>query len=125
MFRLPLLFERLLWGVSLISVVFLTLAVVSVLYLISGCKTNIKTVFQLQKRSWCYALASSAALSVATNLLVIPLKYVNASVLYPIQNSAILVLLALLSAVHLKKRIGKFTIVGIVFTLVGVVALGL
>lgn len=59
------------------------------------------------------------------NLLVILLKYVNASVLYPIQNSAILVLLVLLSAVHLKERIGKFTIVGIVFALAGIAALGL
>ena len=92
------------------------------LYLILGCKTNIKTAFQLQKRSWCYALTSSAALSVAMNLLVILLKYVNASVLYPIENSAILVLL---SAVHLKERIGKFTIVGIVFALAGIAALGL
>ena len=110
---------------EMIAVVFLTLAVVSVLYLILGCKTNIKTAFQLQKRSWCYALTSSAALSVAMNLLVILLKYVNASVLYPIQNSAILVLLVLLSAVHLKERIGKFTIVGIVFALAGIAALGL
>ena len=95
------------------------------LYLILGCKTNIKTAFQLQKRSWCYVLASSAALSVAMNLLVILSKYVNASVLCPIQNSAILVLLVLLSAVLLKKGIGKLTIVGIVFALVGIVTLGL
>ena len=110
---------------EMIAVVFLTLAIISVLYLIWGCKTNVKTAFQLQKRSWCYALTSSAALSVAMNLLVILLQFVNASVLYPIQNSAILVLLVLLSAVHLKERIGKFTIVGIVFALAGIAALGL
>lgn len=110
---------------EMIAVVFLTLAVVSVLYLILGCKTNVKSAFQLQKHSWCYALTSSAALSVAMNLLAILLKYVNASVLYPIQNSAILVLLVLLSAVRLKERISTFTIVGIVFALVGIAALGL
>lgn len=110
---------------EMIAVVFVTLAVVSVLYLLLGCKTNVKSAFQLQKRSWCYALTSSAALSVAMNLLVLLLQFVNASVLYPIQNSAILVLLVLLSAVHLKERIGKFTIVGIVFALAGIAALGL
>lgn len=110
---------------EMIAVVFVTLAVVSVLYLLLGCKTNVKSAFQLQKRSWCYALTSSAALSVAMNLLVLLLQFVNASVLYPIQNSAILVLLVLLSAVPLKERIGKFTIVGIVFALAGIAALGL
>lgn len=110
---------------EMIAVVFVTLAVVSVLYLLLGCKTNVKSAFQLQKRSWCYALTSSAALSVAMNLLVLLLQFVNASVLYPIQNSAILVLLVLLSAVHLKERIGKFTIVGIVFASAGIAALGL
>ena len=110
---------------EMIAVVFVTLAVVSVLYLLLGCKTNVKSAVQLQKRSWCYALTSSAALSVAMNLLVLLLQFVNASVLYPIQNSAILVLLVLLSAVHLKERIGKFTIVGIVFALAGIAALGL
>ena len=108
---------------EMIAVVFLTLAVVSVLYLILGCKSNVKTAFQLPKRSWCYALTSSAALSVAMNLLVILLKYVNASVLYPIQNSAILILLVLLSAVHLKEKISKLTIAGIVFALAGIAAL--
>ena len=110
---------------EMIAVVFVTLAVVSVLYLLLGCKTNVKSAFQLQKRSWCYALTSSAALSAAMNLLVLLLQFVNASVLYPIQNSAILVLLVLLSAVPLKERIGKFTIVGIVFALAGIAALGL
>ncbi len=110
---------------EMIAVVFLTLAAVSVLYLIFGCKANVKAAFQLPKRSWCYALSSSAALSAAMNLLVILLKYVNASVLYPIQNSAILVLLVLLSAVRLKEKISTFTIVGIVFALAGIAALGL
>ena len=110
---------------EMIAVVFLTLAVVSVLYLMLGCKANVKTAFRLEKRSWCYALTSSAALTAAMKLLVILLKYVHASVLYPIQNSAILVLLVLLSAVRLKEKISKFTIIGIVFALAGIAALSL
>ena len=110
---------------EMIAVVFLTMAVVSVLYLIFGCKANVKTAFKLKKSSWCYALTSSAALSVAMNLLVILLGYVSASVLYPIQNSAILILLVLLSAVHLREKISKLTIVGIVFALAGIVVLSL
>ena len=108
---------------EMIAVVFLTMAVVSVLYLIFGCKANIKTAFKLKKSSWCYALTSSAALSAAMNLLVILLGFVSASVLYPIQNSAILILLVLLSGVHLREKISKLTIVGIVFALAGIAAL--
>lgn len=110
---------------EMIAVVFLTLAVVSVLYLIFGCKANIKAAFRLKRNSWGYALTSSAALSSAMILLVILLSYVSASVLYPIQNSAILILLVLLSAVHLREQISKLTIVGIVFALAGIVALSL
>lgn len=112
-------------GFEMIAVVFLTLAVVSVVYLVLGCKANLKTAFSLKKRSWGYALASSAALSVAMNLLVVLLGYVSASVLYPIQNSAVLILLVLLSAVRLRERIGSLTVCGIVFALAGIVALSL
>jgi len=110
---------------EMIATVFLTMAVVSLLYLIFGCKANIKTAFRLKKSSWCFALTSSAALSAAMNLLVILLGNVSASVLYPIQNSAILILLVLLSAIHLREKISRLTIVGIVFALAGIVALSL
>lgn len=110
---------------EMIAVVFLTLGMVSILYLIFICKSGIKTAFRIPKRCWSYAFISSASLAVAMNLLVILLQYVNASVLYPIQNSAILVLLVLLSAFYLKEKISKFTIVGIVFALAGIAALGL
>lgn len=110
---------------EMIATVFLTMAAVSLLYLVFGRRANIKTAFRLKKRSWCYALISSAALSAAMNLLVILLTFVSASVLYPIQNSAILVLLVLLSAIHLREKISKLTIVGIVFALAGIVALSL
>lgn len=110
---------------EMIAVTFLTLAAVSMLYLIFGCKTTVKSAFHLKKSCWCCALASSAALSAAMNLLVILLGHVNASILYPIQNSAILILLVLLSAVHLREKISKLTIAGIVFALAGIVALSL
>lgn len=110
---------------EMIAVVFLTMVVVSLLYLTLGCKENMKTVFRLKRCSWCYALASSLALSVAMNLLVILLRYVNAYILYPIQNSAILILLVLLSALHLREKISKLTIVGILFALAGIIALSL
>lgn len=110
---------------EMIATVFLTMAIVSLLYLVFGCKANIKTAFRLKKSSWCFALTSSAALSVAMNLLVILLTHVSASVLYPIQNSAILILLVLLSAIHLHEKIGKLTVAGIVFALAGIVALSL
>lgn len=110
---------------EMIAVVFLTLAAVSVLYLIFGCKADIKSAFSLKKRSWRYALASSAALAAAMHLLVILLGHVSASVLYPVQNSAVLILLVLLSAVHLHERISKHTIVGMVFALAGIAALSL
>lgn len=110
---------------EMIATVFLTMAVVSLLYLIFGCKANVKTAFRLKKRSWCFALISSASLSAAMNLLVVLLSFVSASVLYPIQNSAILILLVLLSAIHLREKISVFTIVGIVFALAGIVALSL
>ncbi len=110
---------------EMVAVVFLTLATVSVLYLLFGCKAKIKTAFRLEKKQWAYAFASSAALCLAVNLLVILLKYVNASVLYPIQNSAVLSLLVLWSAVYLKEKIGKYTMIGVVLALVGIVALSL
>lgn len=110
---------------EMIAVVFLAMAVVSLLYLIFGCKADIKTAFRLKKSCWCYALTSSVALCAAMNLLVILLGYVSASVLYPIQNSAILILLVLLSALHLKEKIGKPIVIGIVFAIAGIAALSI
>lgn len=101
------------------------MAVISLIYLLAGCKVNIKTAFNLAPKSWCYALANGTALTAAMNLLVILLGYVSASILYPVQNSAILVLLILLSAVHLHEKIYKHTIVGIIAALFGIIALSL
>lgn len=108
---------------EMIASVFLTLAIVSVLYLLLGCRHHVQSAFRLKKKEWGYALASSTALCLAMNLLVILLRYVNASVLYPIQNSAVLSLLVLWSALYLKEKLGKFAIVGIVLALIGIVAL--
>lgn len=110
---------------QMIALVFLTMALVSVLYLIVGLKVRIRTAFCLPKRSWFYALASSAALTAAVNLLVILLGYIPASVLYPIQNSAILILLILLSAILLRENISRSIAVGILFALAGIFLLSL
>ena len=111
--------------IEMVSTVFLSMALISLVYLLVGCKANLKTAFNLAPKSWCYALASGIALTAAMNLLVVLLGYVSASVLYPVQNSAILVLLILLSAVHLHEKIYKHTIVGIVAALFGIIALSL
>ncbi len=110
---------------EMVSTVFLSMAVMSFVYLFVGYKANIKTAFKLKSKSWCYALASGIALTAAMNLLIVLLDHINASVLYPIQNSAILVLLVLLSAIHLHEKIYKHTIVGILAALLGIVALSL
>lgn len=110
---------------EMVSTVFLSMAVISLVYLLAACKVNIKTSFNLSPKSWCYAIASGIALTAAMNLLVILLDYVSASILYPVQNSAILVLLILLSAVHLHEKIYKHTIAGIFAALLGIVALSL
>lgn len=110
---------------EMVSTVFLSMAVLSLAYLLAGCKADLKTAFKLEPKSWCFALASGTALTAAMNLLVILLGYVSASVLYPIQNSAILVLLVLLSAVHLHEKIYKHTIAGILTALLGIAALSL
>lgn len=110
---------------EMVSTVFLSMVLISLVYLLVGCKANLKTAFNLAPKSWCYALASGIALTAAMNLLVVLLGYMSASVLYPVQNSAILVLLILLSAVHLHEKIYKHTIVGIVAALFGIIALSL
>lgn len=110
---------------AMVSTVFLSMAVISLTYLFVGCKANIKAAFSLEPKSWCYALASGISLTAAMNLLVILLGYVSASILYPVQNSAILVLLILLSTVHLHEKIHRHTIVGIFTALLGIIALSL
>ena len=110
---------------EMVSTVFLSMAIMSLVYLFIGCKADVKTAFHLTPKSWCYALASGAALTAAMNLLMILLAYISASILYPVQNSAILVLLILLSAIHLHEKIYKHTIVGIIAALLGIIALSL
>ncbi len=110
---------------EMVSAVFLSMAVISLVYLLAGRKAHIRTAFKLTPKSWRYALASGAALTAAMNLLVVLLSYVSASILYPVQNSAVLVLLILLSAVHLHEKIYRHTAAGILAALLGIVALSL
>lgn len=110
---------------EMISTTFLAMTVVSLIYLLIGYKADMKTAFNLSPKSWCYALVSGASLMVAMNLLVVLLGHISASVLYPIQNSAVLVLLVLLSAVHLYEKIYRHTVAGILIALVSIVALSL
>lgn len=56
---------------EMIATVFLTLCIVSLLYLILGCKVRLSKAFRLKGSSWGFALTSSFALTGAMSLLVI------------------------------------------------------
>ena len=84
-----------------------------------------KTAFRLKKKSWGYALASAASMCAAMNLLLVLIEHISASILYPIQNSVILVIQVLLSALHLREKISTNVYVGVVFALAGIIVLNL
>ncbi|MCF0135793.1 MAG: hypothetical protein HUJ69_05165 [Lachnospiraceae bacterium] len=110
---------------EMIAVVFLTMSLISLVNLLTDRKTGVRQVFRLKGKCYAFALASSAALPVAMWILALLIMYVPASILYPIQNSAILVLSIVLSAIIYKEKLSKGILVGIAFAIAGICALSL
>lgn len=110
---------------EMVASVFLSMAVLSLVCLIAAQGARWRRAFCLPRRAWGYALASAGTLTAAMHLLVVLLGFIPAAVLYPVQNSAILVLLVLLSAVRLHERLTRRALTGVAAALAGIAALSL
>jgi len=110
---------------EMIVITFLTSALISVVYLLLTQKGKSLSSFAMGRKAALFAVFSSISAAAAVNMIMYLLGLVQMTVLYAIENGSILVLSILLSAVVLKEKLEKHTLVGIALGLLGIVLLSL
>lgn len=110
---------------EMIIITFLCTAAVSLVYLLLTEKRRSLAAFAMGKRAWLYALVSGTGAAVAVYLMMLLLGRVSFSVLYTVQNGGIMVILAVLSALVLREKLSRSSVLGIVLAVLSIVLLGL
>ena len=109
---------------EMVIITFITSAVISLVSLAFNQHGKLVKPFKMGKKCWCFALGSSIGAVLAVNLLMYLLGFVQASILYTINNGCILILSAILCAIVLHEKIEKNMIVGIGIALISLIFLG-
>lgn len=110
---------------EMIILVFLTLAVISVGYLLIMKKGKIREAYVMEKRAAAFVVLSSLCAGFAVYLLMQLLKSVPSYILFTVTNGGVLVFSALLSFVILREKPTKLTILGVVLSVVSIVLLSI
>ena len=106
---------------DMIVVTYLTAALISFAYLLVFCSAESRRAFSMPARPFVFSLVSSLCAAVAVNMLMLTLRYVPSSILYPVESGGILILSAVLSRIVLKERLNPLQIAGISVAVVGLV----
>lgn len=97
--------------------------VVVVVQLVRGQIRPLAEAFRMGKKSALFTLACCIVATVASNLLLYLLGFIDSSVLYTIENGGVIVLSALFSCLIFKEKLRWEQIVGIVIATVSIVLL--
>lgn len=110
---------------EMIIITFLFSALISAVYLAITEKKEALSGFRMGKRALCFAMASSISAAFAVYLVMILLGLVPVSILYSIQNGAIMAGNIILGALVLKEHLSKNAIIGILMIIVSIVMLSI
>ena len=110
---------------EMIMITYLCSTVISLGYIgITERKESLK-VFRIGWKALVFALSSGAVAVAAVNLLMHLLTRIESSILYPVNNGAILVLSVILAAIGLREKLKKHQIIGIVLSVISIILLNL
>ena len=110
---------------EMIITTFMTLAIISFIYLLVIQKGKLKPAFSIGKKAFVNALLSSVGAGIAINLLMIVLASVSSAILFPITGGGLLIINAFLGKFALKEKFDKFRIIGIALAAVSLVLVNL
>lgn len=97
---------------EMVAITYATAAIVSLIILAFKKKKATFAAFKQNKRSLFYILTCSLAVSVAINLLVYILQYVDVTILYTFDNAGVLLLSVIMSSVFFKEKLSRINIIG-------------
>ena len=110
---------------EMIMVVFLSLGVISLIYLLVSQKGKIGSAFAMSRKTAAFASLSSLCAAFAVFLLMLLLKSMPSYILLTIINGGVLVFSAALSFVVLREKPTKMTFLGIAVSVLSIVLLSL
>ena len=110
---------------EMIMVVFLSLGVISLIYLLVSQKGKIGSAFAMSRKTAAFASLSSLCAAFAVFLLMLLLKSMPSYILLTIINGGVLVFSAALSFLVLREKPTKMTFLGIAVSVLSIVLLSL
>lgn len=110
---------------EMIIITFFSSAIISLLYLLLTQKGNSLRAFFMPKKSWLHLCAASIAAASGVYTMMVLLANLSSSILYTIQNGAVLALTILLGHYILKENLTRRMVCGILLSIVSLVLLAI
>ena len=108
---------------EMIMITFGSLAVISGIFLLCTKGKDAPAAFAMSPRAAACAVGSSLCAAFAVYLLMFLLRYVPGFIMFTVNNGAVLVMIAILSAVILKEKPSRATIAGVILSLISIALL--
>jgi len=110
------------------EMVIVTFLVAALLAFITGLvKTKGKFLphFRQSKKSLCYLIATSIVFTLAINVIVMIIPHFDTTILYTLDNSSVLIMSVLISAIFFGEKLSPRNIVGITLMCIALVSMNL
>ena len=110
---------------EMVIVTYLSAAVIALVTGLIKTKGRILPHFRQNKMSLIYLIGTSIVFALAINLIVIIIPHFDTTILYTIDNSSVLIMSVLISAIFFKEKLSPLNIVGITIMCVALVSMNL
>ncbi len=110
---------------EMVIVTYLSAAVIALVTGLIKTKGRILPHFRQNKMSLIYLIGTSIVFALAINLIVIIIPHFDTTILYTIDNSSVLIMSVLISAIFFKEKLSPLNIVGIMIMCAALVSMNL
>ena len=110
---------------EMIIVTFLTAAILAFVTGMVRTKGKFIPHFRQNRRSLCYLIATSIVFTLAINLIVIIIPHFDTTILYTLDNSSVLIMSVLISAIFFGEKLSTKNIIGIALMCTALVSMNL
>ncbi|MBR6788096.1 MAG: EamA family transporter [Clostridia bacterium] len=110
---------------EMIIITFFSSAIISLIYLVLTQKNRSMQAFSMPKKAWLHLCAASIAAASGVYTMMVLLANLSSSILYTIQNGAVLALTILLGHFILKEKLTRRMVLGILLSIISLVLLAI
>ena len=110
---------------EMVIVTFLTAALLAFVTGMLRTKGKFLPHFRQNKKSLCYLIATSIVFALAINVIVMIIPHFDTTILYTLDNSSVLIMSVLISAIFFGEKLSKKNICGIVLMCIALVSMNL